>query len=99
MLETFTAETFRPHVGALFRVLVGEDRYMPAYLVDVQGLRNDGDDRRKRDPFTLVFRGPAGGHLPQQIYPVEAEGLERMEIFLTPVGPDEHGMLYEAVFT
>jgi hypothetical protein len=99
MLETFTPDTFRPHVGKLFRVLVDEERYMPAALVAVEVLTNDGDTRRKRTPFTLIFRGPAGGHLPQHIYPVQSEVMEPMELFMVPLGPDAHGMLYECVFT
>lgn len=100
MLETLTIDSFRPHVGTtLFRVLVGEDRYMPAYLVGVDALRSDEDNRRKRVPFALTFRGPAGGHLPQAIYPVQSDATEPMELFLVPLGPDEHGMLYESIFT
>lgn len=99
MLETFTPDTFRPHVGTMFRVLVDEDRYMPAALVAVELLRTDEDDRRRRTPFSLIFRAPGQGHLPQAIYPIESDTLERMELFLVPLGPDEHGMLYECIFT
>jgi hypothetical protein len=101
MLDTLTLETFQPLVGAPFAVLVGEDRFMPAHLVAAQPLAIDGDSRRKRAPFTLIFRGPTGGHLPQNTYPVRGGGMDDIELFLVPLGPDEtgDGMLYEAVFT
>ncbi|HEU0014062.1 MAG TPA: hypothetical protein VFQ45_10285 [Longimicrobium sp.] len=99
MLDTLTLDTFRPFVGKPFAVLVGEERFMPAYLVAAEPLAMDGDPRRRREPFSLVFRGPEGGHLPQDLYTLRAEGLEDLELFLVPIGPDEHGMLYEAVFT
>jgi hypothetical protein len=99
MLDTLTLETFKPLVGRPFAVVVDEDRFMPAHLVAVQPLATDSDSRRRRDPFTLVFRGPAGGHLPQDSYDLKSQDLELPGVFLVPIGPDEHGMLYEAVFT
>ena len=99
MLQDLTLQTFEPLLGAPFGVIVSSDRFLPVHLVGVQPLARDGDSRRKRDPFTLIFRGPAGGHVPQGVYPVQGRDLEEMELFLVPIGPDEHGMLYEAVFT
>ncbi|HWK89654.1 MAG TPA: hypothetical protein VNP72_06645, partial [Longimicrobium sp.] len=94
-------DTFRPLVGRPFAVLVDEERFMPAHLVAADALAADGDSRRRREPFTLVFRGPAGGHLPQGLYTLKAEDVDDLELFLVPIGPDPQGdgMLYEAVFT
>jgi len=99
MLESFTHETFQPFIGKPFAVLVGTERFMPAHLIEVKPLTKDDDGRRKRVPFSLVFRGPAGGHLPQDIYSIKSGDLELPGIFLVPLGPDAEGMLYEAVFT
>ncbi|HET6764137.1 MAG TPA: hypothetical protein VFH27_10710 [Longimicrobiaceae bacterium] len=99
MLDNLTLDTFRPLVGQPFAVLVGEDRFMPAHLVAAEPLAGDKDPRRKREPFALTFRGPAGGHLPQDIYEVRGADMDGLELFLVPLGPDEHGTLYEAVFT
>jgi hypothetical protein len=99
MLDTLTLETFQPLLGAPFAVIVDDERFMPAQLVAAEPLAGDSDSRRKRQPFTLIFRGPAGGHLPQNTYRVRGGELEEMELFLVPIGPDEHGVLYEAVFT
>jgi hypothetical protein len=46
-----------------------------------------------------VFRGPQDVSLPQRIYRVEHAGIGAFEIFLVPIGPDEGGHRYEAVFT
>jgi predicted phosphoribosyltransferase len=99
MLETLTHETFQPFVGQPFAVMVGSDRFMPTHLIEVRPLALDGDSRRKRSPFALVFRGPAGGHLPQDMYDLKSGDFELPGIFLVPLGPDADGMLYEAVFT
>lgn len=99
MLDTLTLATFQPLVGQPFAVFVDDERYMPAHLVAAHPLATDGDSRRKRTPFTLVFRGPSDGRLPQRMYRVRSDAIEVVELFLVPIGPDEHGMLYEAIFT
>lgn len=38
-------------------------------------------------------------HVPQGIHRVEHEQLGSLEIFLVPLGPDQQGMRYEAIFT
>ena len=53
----------------------------------------------ERRGFTLTFRGPREVPLEQSIYPLEHGALGRQEIFLVPVGEDEDGRYYEAVFT
>jgi hypothetical protein len=52
-----------------------------------------------RSPFSLIFRGGPSPLLPQRIYRVEHETPGALDIFLVPLGPDEVGQRYEAVFT
>jgi hypothetical protein len=52
-----------------------------------------------RAPFRLIFRGPREAYFPQGILALEHAELGRLEIFLVPIGPDELGMRYEAIFT
>ena len=52
----------------------------------------------KRKPFSIILRGPRDRRLPQMIYKVQHEKLGAFEIFLVPVGVDEKGYHYEAVF-
>ena len=51
------------------------------------------------DAFAVVFRGDSQLQLNQQIYRIEHEHLGTMELFIVPIGPDEHGMCYEAIFS
>ena len=57
--------------------------------------------RGRRDPFSLIFRGPRDVVFPQRIYRLQADRLGTLDIFLVPVGPNEEGtgMLYQAIFT
>jgi hypothetical protein len=103
MLETFTAQTFTPLVGQPFRIGRADGPPVEIELIKVtewgslgSGGRPDGPPRT---PFALLFRGPQAGSLPQQIYPVEHDQLGAFDLFLVPVGPDDAGMRYEAIFT
>lgn len=99
MLEDFTAATFSGRIGQVFRVLADAApldlellaaREAPRGVDDVAG--------GVRTPFSIVFRGPFEPVLPQRIYKFEKEDLGTFEIFIVPIGPDETGMQYEAVF-
>lgn len=50
------------------------------------------------EQFSIVFRGPRQAYLQQAMYPLEHAKLGRLELFLVPIGPDEQGMCYQAVF-
>ena len=49
--------------------------------------------------FSVVFRGESTPVLEQQIYRIKHDKLGDMELFIVPIGPDEEGMCYEAVFS
>jgi hypothetical protein len=52
-----------------------------------------------RQPFSLIFRGPASPALPQGIHHLTHPDLGPLEIFLVPIDPGGQGSAYEAVFT
>jgi hypothetical protein len=86
-------EAFATCVGDRFQ-LDGDDQKFLVELIEAEPL---GDNRGR--PFALLFRVEEGPTLPQKIYPLEHDRLGRLELFLVPVGPDEVGMRYEAVFS
>jgi hypothetical protein len=98
MLETFTIETFQARLGELFTLVDGELR-LPTKLTAVFPWGDGSAVGRPRVPFSLVFHTLPQGVVPQKIYRVENDNMEAFEAFVTPIGPDEHGMRYEAVFT
>lgn len=49
--------------------------------------------------FSVVFAGPREPVLEQAIIPLAHETLGDLDIFLVPVGRDDHATYYEAVFT
>lgn len=99
MLADATRETFAPYLSQGFR-LESERGSLELELVEAKSLASGSPDPERREPFSLLFRGPAEPVLPQSIRRLEHAELGSLEFFLVPVGPDGAGrMLYEAVFS
>lgn len=96
MIEAFTAETFAVLVGDEFRVHDDHGRVLELRLAAAVpvGLAPE----RGREPFSILFRGPVAPILPQRTYAVDHDALGRFDLFLVPLGPDDAGARYEAVF-
>lgn len=101
MLDRLTADSFAPSVGETFTLDAGdagriEVELLAARLHDPDAPAEDASGTRA--PFTLEFRGPADPILAQHIYRLEHPALGSLEIFIVPIGSDEAGTSYEAVF-
>lgn len=96
-IESFTAETFSGHVGSFFRIYPGSGDPLVFELTSVAELGERSSGRRQ--PFSIVFRAPKDLLLPQRIYRMEHEEIGTFDLFLVPIGPDEKGLCYEAIFT
>ena len=101
MLDRLTVTSFAPAVGETFVLDAGDAGPLDLELVEAR-LHRPGaraqDESGTRAPFTLVFRGPAEPILPQRTYPLEHESVGAIEIFIVPIGHDQAGTTYEAVF-
>ncbi len=67
-----------------------------AELVEAQPL--GGPPFNGRQPFSLLFSGPATPMLPQCTYSLAHAQMPALDIFLVPVGADAAGMRYQAIF-
>lgn len=95
-LAQLTRTSFEPLLHARFSVRVGER----AHELELIALQSLGSGRtEQREPFSLIFRGSREGWFQQGTYPVEHPELGPQAIFLVPIGPDAHGMQYQAIFT
>lgn len=65
-------------------------------LIEVRRL---GKGFRHGGAFSLAFLSPPGPFLPQAIYPLRHPALGTLDLFLVPLGPQDGGNSYEAVFT
>ena len=93
MLETFTADTFRPLLEERFELVVDEETRFDVELTEVTESGTPGAERRSQ--FAVVFSGPADPTLPQRIYRLDHAKLGAFDIFLVPIAAGR----YEAIFT
>lgn len=101
MLENFTLDVFEPLVGEPFLMLVDPSTRLELELVEATPLGSARPSTASpvRQAFSLVFRGPPAPAAVQRIYSLEHVTLGTFELFLVPIGPDQQGMRYQAVFT
>ena len=94
MTEVFDKSLFAENLHTKFLVRVDEDRTVELELTQI----TESNSAPNYEQYALVFRGPADVYLPQQIHPLEHQRLGTMSVFLVPIGRDEHGFEYEAIF-
>jgi hypothetical protein len=101
MLDKLTVGMFVDWVGSTFRIRPEPDAVLEVVLIEATPLGSrsgHGGDSSRREPFSLVFRGPRSPWLPQRIHRIEHEKLGAFDFFLVPIGPDQEGMRYQAIF-
>ena len=84
---------FEGFVGEPYEI-VFSDGTLPVVLEKAQGLPRT---MREAGAFRLEWRGPAEPSLAQSTYRFR-RGEQLFDMFVVPVGRDERGTLYEAVF-
>jgi len=102
VLESLDIATFAGRVGEVFLLAPDETTVVATRLIAVTPAPGGSAGPVRaggRRPFSLIFRSPPAAPLPQRIYRLQHEELGPLDLFLVPIGPDEAGMCYEAVFT
>ena len=93
MDDELTPAFFSPLVGSEFATEFG-----PLVLASLTEHTPTAGAPRTQ-PFSLLFVGEPGVHLPQQIYSLTHPTAGELHIFLVPVGPRSDGRpQFEAVF-
>ncbi len=86
--------SFEPLVGQVFQAQ-RNGVACQLCLVEAQSLKAFRNAPRQ-DPFSLVFRGTTS--IGQGPVVLQHGELDPLEVFLVPIGTDQQGELYEAVF-
>ena len=94
MAATLEHEEFARHVNTTFRLRVNETETVEAQLVGVSELLLSPRQER----FAIVFRAPNEPFLGQGQRSIEHDQMGDFSLFLVPIGQDERGTDYEAVF-
>ena len=100
-LTQFSIENFQEALNDRFVLEAAAGERLELQLVSVQNLSAAyvHTDGLRRVPFSAQFRGPRTPWARQHIYKLQNPRMGELEIFLVPLGPDRHGMVYEAVFS
>ena len=101
MLSDLNHSMFATRLSEVFEVTIDVGTTIPFELLEATLL--PAQSKRpaalgSRAPFSLLFRAPRGTQIPQRIYELHHAALGTFGIFLVPIGPDQTGPRYEAVF-
>ncbi len=94
MLEELHREAFADCVDQVFHVADPGSAGFDLRLIEVV----EQIHTTSQEIFSLSFRGPADRFMPQGIHQLLHERMGELQIFLVPVGRDQDGYEYEAVF-
>ncbi|MEA2141833.1 MAG: hypothetical protein QOI64_263 [Solirubrobacteraceae bacterium] len=100
-LADATHSTFSERVGDVFTLEVDDltlELTLDAADARAADARAAPADPEARTPFSLVFSAPADRPLDQGMYPIGHPELGVLDMFIVPIGRDENGTRYEAVF-
>lgn len=96
MSAALTEKEFSKHLNTKFRV--STDQPIELKLSEVKGYLSKANEQSGMERFSVFFTGPGDRYLPQKVYSLEHDGMGALELFLVPVGQDQEGFRYEAVF-
>jgi len=93
-MDPLSIETYRNLLNQKFSIYFGPDNEQEAELVEVA----DRTRSKNQVQFSLLFNAPEAAPCEQGLYELEHPEMEKTELFLVPVGKDETGIKFEAVF-
>lgn len=86
-------------MGSKFNVAL-EDNTVELELIEVNKVTADTTESGQAVPFSAIFRSASSDlEFEQGSYSLAHDDMGEQLIFLVPIGPDDNGMCYEAVFT
>ena len=94
-----TIDTYQEHIGSKYQLALDDDS-LELELIEVNKVSADTTEAGQAVPFSAVFRSTDKEEaLEQGTYSLTHDGMGELLIFIVPIGPDDTGMRYEAVFT
>jgi hypothetical protein len=93
-LDTVTGETFKQQLHTSFRVHSENSDPIAMQLIEVR----EPPSAPGTELFCLHFRGPGSPRLAQKIWRFQHDKIGSLDLFMTAVGADEAGIVYEVVF-
>ena len=96
MTQSIELDVFSPHVGEAFTLASSQDSQKTLLLLEARPLPEGTGPREA--PFSLLFRASPDCGLWQGMATLRHTATGPLDLFLVPIGQDEAGLLFEAVF-
>ena len=93
-LESLNHAQFAENLDSIFHVHLGNENVVDLKLIEVSALK----DSARNERFSLLFLGPADFPLDQRMHAMDHDKIGSFTLFITTVGREEDGFLYEAIF-
>lgn len=94
MLDELSRTDFAEHLNTKFRIIFDAEQSLEVELIEI----TEGTVTPRQEMFSLLFLGPNETPFTQGMCRMEHERMGELSLFLVPVGKDQRGLLYEAVF-
>lgn len=94
MSDTLQHENFAAQLNTTFHVVPQSGPTVSLKLVEV----SEKKVAQIQERFSLLFQGPVQPMLPQQTYTFRHGVMGEFVMFIVPVGQNEQGVKYEAIF-
>lgn len=94
LTKDLTKEIFSESLSTKFRLEAEPSKPIELELIQL----TEGVSTPANEQFSLIFRGPLDYFLVQRIYHMEHDKMGEIDLFLVPVGKEQDGFHYEAVF-
>lgn len=91
-------EDFADKVGETFTIVEAGFPAVPLTLTEAELLKARHLPPNGRPPFSLIFVADTPQMLEQRLYCLAQEKMGPNTIFLVPIGRDQRGFLYQALF-
>jgi hypothetical protein len=92
--DHLSRDTYVPLLNTKFRIDVTPNMSVDAELIKISDLLT----RPRQEQFSILFLSGADTPAEQGLFAVHHETLGDFELFLVPVGSDEKGITFQAVF-
>ena len=101
MLEELTRSMFAERIGEAFRIQFESGEPLIAELIEVGVRENPAEAKAaslRSESFSLLFRVPVDAPRQQGTCQIEHDAIGAFNLFLVPVGQDDAGLHFEAIF-
>jgi hypothetical protein len=82
-----------------FQLQIGEEEYLDLNLVEIKSIKSETIPNGQIEPFSLLFQSTDKRVFEQNTFLIKSDSTDDIHLFLVPIGANERGTQYEAIFT